>query len=392
LAASIAKLALEDGSVFHGESIGAEGLSEGEVVFNTSLFGYQEIFTDPSYHGQMVVMTNPLIGNYGINPDDEESRRPFVRGVIVRELSRRPSSARARGDLGSYLKRHGIVGIAGIDTRAVTKLLRLTGSLKGVLAAGDAKDGGLEDKVLVEKARTWPGLGGRDMVREVTCSEPRLWEEGLSAAAGAGRLAALTSDRPARGLRLVAYDFGIKHNILRILFNLGFQVHVVPASATAEEVRAFQPDGLFLSNGPGDPEGLPYAIEAIRSLIEEYPTFGICLGHQLTGLALGARTRKLKFGHHGGNHPVKNLLSGKVEISVQNHCYAVETETLGPDLEPSFVNLNDGTLEGLYHKHLPVFTVQFHPEASPGPTDFTFLFRQFARMVREKAPVALRGT
>jgi carbamoyl-phosphate synthase small subunit len=391
LAESIAKLALDDGTVFRGDSVGADAIAEGEVVFNTSLFGYQEIFTDPSYNGQMVVMTNPLIGNYGINVDDEESSRPFVRGVIVREISRRPSSFRSQGDLQSYLRKHGIPGIAGIDTRAVTKLLRVTGFKKGVLAAGDPGSKELDDDILVDRARAWPGLGGRDMVAEVSCKEPLVWDQGFNSPFSScySRAGGDATRARGEGPRVVAYDFGIKRNILRILYEMGFVLHVVPATTTAEEVRALKPDGVFLSNGPGDPEGLPYAVEAVRALVEEYPTFGICLGHQLTALALGARTTKLKFGHHGGNHPVKNLLTGKVEISVQNHCYAVEADSLGADLQPSFVNLNDQTLEGLFHKELPVFTVQFHPEAAPGPTDFTFLFRQFETIVREKRPVAL---
>ena len=384
-----AKIALEDGSVFPGESIGADGSILGEVVFNTSLCGYQEIFTDPSYNGQMVVMTNPLIGNYGINEEDEEGDRPHVRAVIVRELSRRTSSFRAQGDLGAYLKKHGIVGIAGVDTRAITKLLRVEGSLKGVVATGEHSDG-----ELVEQAKSWEGLQGRDMVSEVTLAEPQLWTSGFTSQFSACNTTSQLSEpfsKWADGLRIVAYDFGVKRNILRILHEMGFEVHVVPASTTADEVRALQPDGLFLSNGPGDPEGLPYAIDAIRSLLDDYPTFGICLGHQLTALALGASTYKLKFGHHGGNHPVMNMFTRKVEISVQNHCYAVDTDSLTSDIEPSFINLNDKSLEGLVHTERPIFTVQFHPEAAPGPNDFTFLFKQFAEMVQSKKPVMLNS-
>jgi len=387
-----AKLALEDGSVYRGESIGAEGGSVGEVVFNTSLSGYQEIFTDPSYNGQMVVMTNPLIGNYGINPEDEESFRPHPRGIIVKELSRRPSNFRARGDLRGYLRKHGLVGIAGVDTRAITKRLRTAGSLKGIIATGDVDDPRMErreasNEVLAEKARAWPGLGGIDMVAEVSCDKPYVWKKGLDSPFAACFRANRPVERIGEGLRVAAFDYGIKHNILRILAEMGFEVHVLPAKATAAQARALKPDGIFLSNGPGDPAGLPYAIEAIRNLIGDYPTFGICLGHQLTSLALGARTFKLKFGHHGGNHPVKNLVTGKVEISVQNHCYAVDPETLPPGAKPYFQNLNDQSLEGLYHTELPVFAVQFHPESSPGPNDFTFLFDQFAGMIRRKAPL-----
>ncbi len=383
-----AKLALENGTVLPGSSIGAEGSSVGEVVFNTSLSGYQEIFTDPSYNGQMVVMTNPLIGNYGVNADDEESFRPCVRGVIVKELSRRPSNFRSQGDLGAYLKKYGIAGISGVDTRAVTKLLRTRGSLKGVLAAGHFGSAEMEDDVLVDRARAWPGMGGVDMVAEVSCKKPYRWMKGFTSPFSACFASNRPRDRAGEGFRIAAFDFGIKHNILRILQDMGFEVHVFPAQSTAAQVRAVKPDGVFLSNGPGDPEGLPYAVKAVRSLMEDLPIFGICLGHQLTALALGGSTFKLSFGHHGGNHPVKNLVTGKVEISVQNHNYAVRPESLPGSVRPYFVNLNDKTNEGLIHTELPIFTVQFHPEAAPGPNDFTFLFDQFARMLRQKAPLA----
>ncbi|HVR75762.1 MAG TPA: glutamine-hydrolyzing carbamoyl-phosphate synthase small subunit [Planctomycetota bacterium] len=390
---NIAKLALETGAVFEGESIGADGTSEGEVVFNTSLSGYQEIFTDPSYNGQMVLMTNPLIGNYGINADDEESFRPHVRGVIVRELSRHPSNFRSESSLGAYLKKYNVVGIAGIDTRAVTKLLRISGSLKGVIATGERGDAELDDSRLTDRARSWKGLGGVDMVAEVSCDKVHRWVKGFTTefspgfkANGTGGAAKVKP--PGHGLRIAAFDYGIKHNILRILHEMGFDVSVLPATATADEARALKPDGIFLSNGPGDPEGLPYAVKTVRSLLGEYPTFGICLGHQLTALALGGKTYKLKFGHHGGNHPVKNLQTGKVEISVQNHCYAVEPASLPKEMQPLFLNLNDQSNEGLVHTKLPIFTVQFHPEASPGPNDFTFLFDQFARIVRERRPLS----
>ena len=390
----IAKIALEDGSVFVGDAVGAAGISEGEVVFNTSLSGYQEIFTDASYNGQIVVMTSPLIGNYGINLEDTESSKPFLRGVVVRELSRLPSNFRSQGDLGAYLRDHGVVGISGVDTRAITKRIRVAGSLKGVLAAGEPNDADLADSTLVDRARAWEGLAGRDMVSEVTCAEIRRWDQGFTSEFSAANATVFGDDgkrRAAEGLRVVAYDFGIKYNILRILREIGFEVFVVPASTTASEVRALQPDGLFLSNGPGDPEGVDYAVREIVPLLEEqYPTFGICLGHQLTALALGARTYKLKFGHHGGNHPVKNLATGKVDISVQNHCYAVDVDSLPKEIEPTFINLNDKSLEGLRHKELPIFTVQFHPEAAPGPNDFTFLFEEFSRLVRQKVGSAQR--
>jgi carbamoyl-phosphate synthase small subunit len=383
----IARIALEDGTVLRGESIGAAGSTVGEVVFNTSLAGYQEIFTDPSYNGQIVVMTNPLIGNYGVNIDDDESRRVHVRGVVIRELSRRTSNFRSEQDLGSFLRKHDIVGIAGVDTRAITKRLRVSGSLKGVIATGEDGSPEMDVARLVERAREWEGLEGRDMVREVTCEKAYSWDNGFRSPFSKCFRAHREAGRPGEGLRIAAYDFGIKHNILRILLDTGFDVTVLPAHATPEEVRALRPHGIFLSNGPGDPEGLPYAAEAVRSLIQDYPTFGICLGHQIACLALGGSTYKLKFGHHGGNHPVQDIGSGKVEISVQNHCYAVEPDSLGPDVKPSSVNLNDRSNEGIYHTKLPLFTVQFHPEAAPGPNDFTFLFDRFAQMVKRGAPL-----
>ncbi len=385
-----AKLALEDGTVLRGRSVGAAGERLGEVVFNTSLTGYQEVFTDASYNGQMVVMTNPLIGNYGVNAEDEESRQPFVRGVIVREISRTASNFRSREELPHYLARHGVVGITGIDTRAVTKLLRVSGALKGVLSTTD-----LDDQSLVRKARDWPGLEGRDMVKEVTCEEPQLWTRGFSSSFAQCYLQNRTGQDRARekvgkGLRIAALDYGVKHNILRILRELGFEVHRLPADSTPENVRAVQPDGVFLSNGPGDPEGVPYATETIRALLGDYPIFGICLGHQLLAHALGGRTYKLQFGHHGGNHPVMNLRTGKVEISVQNHCYAVDLDSLdSTEVEPYFRNLNDGSLEGFYHRGLPLFAVQFHPESAPGPNDLTFLFDEFAALIRNGAPLKI---
>lgn len=374
-----AKLALSDGSVFQGLALGADGESLGEAVFNTALTGYQEVFTDASYNGQMVVMTNPLIGNYGLNTEDEESSRPHLSGVVVREVSRRVSNHRSTVDLHTYLDKHGVVGISGVDTRAITKLLRVEGSLKAVISSTD-----LDDARLVEKARAWDGLIGKDMVKPVTCSEIYEWTQGSDGPFYFNDIRPL-----GQGLRIAAFDFGVKYNILRILKTMGFEVHVLPATATADQVRALNPHGVFLSNGPGDPEGLPYAIETVAQLVNEYPTFGICLGHQLLSLALGGSTYKLKFGHHGGNHPVQNIFSRKVDISVQNHCFCVDIDSLDRSvIKPYFVNLNDDSLEGVYHTKLPLFSVQFHPEAAPGPNDFSFLFEDFATMVREQRPLS----
>ena len=373
-----AKLVLADGSVFEGDALGHIGEATGEAVFNTSMTGYQEIFTDPSYNGQMVVMTNPLIGNYGMNAEDEESIRPHLRGVIVREVSRVVSNHRATVDLDSYLKKFEVVGITGVDTRAITKLLRVEGFKNAVISSVD-----LDEASLLAKAREWEGLEGKDMVSAVTCPETFVWDKGLTSKFAFSKLRTLAS-----GLRVAAFDFGVKYNILRILKSMGFEVHVLPASATPGDVHRLRPDGVFLSNGPGDPTGLPYAIETVRHLLGEYPIFGICLGHQLLSLALGGSTEKMEFGHHGGNHPVQNVFTKKVDISVQNHCYHVLIDSLDArQIEPYFINLNDRSLEGIVHNRLPLFSVQFHPEASPGPNDFSFLFEQFATMVRMKKPL-----
>ena len=386
MAERVARLALEDGTILRGKALGATGETVGEVVFNTSLTGYQEVFTDASYNGQIVVMTNPLIGNYGVNRDDEESRAPSLRGVVVREASRRASNFRSEQSLDEWLEKEGVIGITGIDTRMVTKLLRVEGSLKGIIASTGPESP--TDGELVAGARGWEGLAGKDMVAEVTCEKPELWTQGFRSPFSNCFRDGRPTGRVGEGLRVAAFDFGVKYNILRILHEMGFEVHRLPASTTPDEVRVIRPDGLFLSNGPGDPEGLPYAVDTIRELIRELPTFGICLGHQLLSLALGGRTSKLKFGHHGGNHPVQNQRTGKVEISVQNHCYAVDAGSFDDDsIRPYFVNLNDGTLEGLYHCELPLFAVQFHPEAAPGPNDFTFLFDEFAHLIRSGEPL-----
>jgi carbamoyl-phosphate synthase small subunit len=376
-----AALALEDGRVFRGTSFAAEGISAGEIVFNTSMTGYQEISTDPSYHGQIVAMTYPLIGNYGVNDEDVESDGPKVAGFVVREHCRAPSNWRSKGTFGEWLTSHGIVAVEGIDTRALTKHIRTGGAKRSCLAAGDWSDADL-----IEKAKAWPGLVGRDLVKEVTCSKPYAWSTGsIPSAFEPG----IRNPKPGTALprHVVAYDFGAKRSILKCLVDAGCRVTVVPASTTAEAALALKPDGIFLSNGPGDPEGVPYAIEAARGLVGKLPVFGICLGHQILGLAFGGRTYKLKFGHRGANQPVKDLTTGKVEITSQNHGFCVDIDTLDPgQIETTHVNLNDGTSEGLRHKRLPVFSVQHHPEASPGPHDARHLFGRFAQMMADPRP------
>jgi carbamoyl-phosphate synthase small subunit len=373
----VAKLALEDGSVFTGTAFGAVGEVDGEVCFNTSMTGYQEILTDPSYRGQIVTMTYPQIGNYGVNDQDLESPKPHLAGFVVRELSGRVSNFRAQDDLASYLKRHNIVGIQGIDTRALVRKIREAGALKGILSTVD-----LDDRSLVAKAKASKGLVGRDLVREVMPSQPKEWTEDLSpwmklpAEVSEGAAAA-----PANGPHVVALDYGMKWNIPRYLRDQGFRVTVLPGTATAADVLAADPDGVFLSNGPGDPEPLRYAVETIQGVLGKKPLFGICLGHQLMSLACGAKTFKLKFGHRGANQPVINHETGVVEITSQNHGFAVEESTLPADLEVTHRNLNDDTIEGLRHKKLPAFCVQYHPEASAGPHDSSYLFDKFRELI-----------
>ena len=366
-----AVLALEDGTWFRGTAAGAQGEALGEVVFNTSMTGYQEVLTDPSYAGQIVTMTAPQIGNYGIAPEDAESKGPQVAGFVVRESSPIASNWRAESTLRDYLVRNGIVAIAEIDTRALTRTLRSAGVMRGAIATGS-----VDPDALVERARSIAPMEGTDLVREVTCAAPYHWS--AATLEEAGEFGVPPERRASRPLRIAAYDFGIKHNILRRLTLHGCDVTVFPASTPASELLAGQPDGVFLSNGPGDPSALPYAIENVRQVLETgTPTFGICLGHQIMGLALGGRTYKLKFGHRGANHPVKFLESGRVEITSQNHGFAVDPDSLPPDVRVTHLNLYDGTVEGLRHTSRPAFSVQYHPEAAPGPHDADYLFRQF---------------
>ena len=369
-----AVLALEDGTVFEGRSFGFCGEKTGEVVFNTSMTGYQEILTDPSYKGQIVTMTYPLIGNYGINREDIESQEPKVEGFIVKENSSVFSNWRGDLSLSDYLNSHRIMGVEGMDTRAITRHIRLAGAMKAILSTDD-----LDRDRLIEKAKTSPGLIGRDLVKEVTCEGPFPWTSRNDSQFLDHHSAPSTSHFLPK---VVALDYGVKYNILRSLCDWNCEVIVLPASSSAELILSYLPDGILLSNGPGDPEGIPYAIETIRQLIGKKPIFGICLGHQLLGLALGGRTFKLKFGHRGANQPVKDLKTGKVMITSQNHGFSVDPNSLDPEeVELTQVNLNDQTLEGMRHKRFPIFSVQYHPEASPGPHDTQDLFGEFIRMM-----------
>jgi len=355
-------LALEDGRIFRGKSFGATGETYGEIVFNTSMTGYQEILTDPSYKGQIVAMTYPLIGNYGVNKDDVESRQPFLEGFVVKECSKLASSWRAEKSLGDYLKENNILGIEGVDTRALTLHIREAGAMKTVLSTQD-----LDEKRLIQAAKDSCGLMGLDLVKDVATKKKYIWPE---------------AKQSQYKHKVVVLDCGVKYNTLRELLKNGCQVIVVPANTGADEILEMNPDGVLLSNGPGDPAAVDYVIKTTRKLIGRVPIFGICLGHQMLGLAFGGKAYKLKFGHHGGNHPVKDLKSGKVSITVQNHGFCVDVDSLNKkDIEITHLNLNDQTLEGMRHKKLPIFSVQFHPEASPGPQDAEYLFGEFIRMM-----------
>ena len=375
-----ALLALADGTVFEGSAFGAQGEAVGEIVFNTSLTGYQEILTDPSYKGQIVTMTYPEIGNVGVNTEDVESRQPFVEGFVVKEYWERPSNWRAQKSLAAYMREHDIVGIQGIDTRALVRRIRDGGAQQGVISTRD-----LDAKRLVEKAQAAPSLVGRDLVKEVTCREPYDWSQGYWELESGYRRqgAGQKGHTPEPRFSVVAYDFGVKFNILRHLVEAGCRVRVVSAHTSAAEVLRLKPDGVFLSNGPGDPDAVPYARDNIAALVGKVPLFGICLGHQILGLALGGQTYKLKFGHHGGNQPVMDLATRKVEITAQNHGFCVDVDSLQARAEVTHLNLNDRTVEGLRHTQEPLFSVQYHPESSPGPHDADYLFRRFTALMEQ---------
>ena len=363
-------IALEDGTIIPARSFTGSGEAVGEMVFNTSMTGYQEILSDPSYTGQLVTMTYPLIGNYGVNKEDMESAGAHPRAFLMREYQKRPSNFRATGDLAEFLCQYNVLGIEGFDTRMLTRKLRTVGALKGIVSTED-----LDSESLVQRARDWDGLVGRDMIKRVTCLAPYTWQNGAPKPG---------NSFPEQGKwKVVVYDFGIKYNQLRLLTERGCSLVVVPATTTAEEVLALKPDAVFLSNGPGDPAGIQGVVENIKRLLDKLPIFGICLGHQLLGLAYGASTYKLKFGHRGGNQPVKELASGRVSITSQNHGFCVNPDTLPADVEVTHINLNDGSLEGMQHRNLPVFSVQYHPEYAAGPHDAVYLFDRFISMIEQ---------
>ena len=364
-------LVLEDGSVFEGAAFAGGGETMGEVVFNTGMTGYQEIITDPSYKGQIVAMTYPLVGNYGINDEDSESAGIHLEGFIVREYQSNPSNWRMRRSLKSFLEDYGKIGIEGIDTRALTRRLRLNGAMKGIISTDD-----YDIKSLLAKVQAYPALAGRDLVREVTCSSPYIWKN------GAAHVGKLPSKKSSEKLRVAVIDCGVKYNILRLLENSGCEVLVLPALSTGEDILALKPDGVLLSNGPGDPAALPYIVDTARVVIDKLPVFGICMGHQIIGQAIGGYTEKLKFGHHGINQPVKNTNTGRIEITSQNHGFVVVPESIEKTAEKTYHNLNDNTSEGMRMR--TTMSVQYHPEAAPGPRDTEYLFSQFVEIMKKE--------